>query len=126
MICTSIRLRASTPISRGFALPRPRSAGFGYSMHDLTRAHADPRCLRSIGFPTAPAVNALASPYTKTPWGVIHNERTDTAPPAYAGFVAFMPVLPVTSWFHALCTSLPGYFAAFAHATIALSVSGSI
>jgi hypothetical protein len=105
-ICTSLRLPTSTPISRGFIVPRHRSAGFGYSMIDLTRAHADPGYLRSFGFPAAPAMIALASPTTKTPWGVIHNERTDTAPRPYGRVVAVMPRQPVTG----LCVNPPRVF----------------
>ena len=33
----------------------------------------------------------LTSPLDRTPWPVFQNVRVDTAPPAFAGFVAFMP-----------------------------------
>ena len=36
-------------------------------------------------------MNALTSPLDGTPWPVFQNVRVDTAPPAFAGFVAFMP-----------------------------------
>lgn len=36
-------------------------------------------------------MNALTSPLDGTPWPVFQNVRKDTAPPAFAGFVAFMP-----------------------------------
>lgn len=61
-ICTSSRLRTSTPLSRGFILARQRSAGFGYSGRDSRRAHLRPRCLRRVAFASAPAMIALASP----------------------------------------------------------------
>jgi hypothetical protein len=44
-----------------------------------------------LAFASAPALNALTSPLDRTPWPVFQNVRVDTAPPAFAGFVAFMP-----------------------------------
>ena len=44
-----------------------------------------------VAFASAPALNALTSPLDGTPWPVFQNVRVDTAPPAFAGFVAFMP-----------------------------------
>ena len=46
MICTSIPVRSSTSLSRGFNLPRHRSTGFGYPTNDSRRAHLVPRALR--------------------------------------------------------------------------------
>jgi hypothetical protein len=118
-ICTSSRLRSSTPLSKGFDLPRNRSAGFGYRGPDSRRAHPLPRKLRRFGFPSASPLNGLTSPGPGTPWPIFRNGRYNTA-------YAFMPYQSVANWFHVLFTSRQGYFAAFTHATTALSVSGSV
>lgn len=108
-ICTSLRLRASTPVSRRFTLPRHRSAGFGYPDVDSWRVHHAPRKLRAIGFPAAPGVYPLALPTPRTPWLNFRIERTDAAPP-FGGFVAFTPVQSVTRWFHVFAPPVRGTF----------------
>ena len=118
-ICTSSRLRSSTPLSKGFNLPRNRSAGFGYRGPDSRRAHPLPRKLRRFGFPTASRFKRLTSPSPGTPWPIFRNGRYDAA-------YAFTPYQSVVSWFHVLFTSRQGCFAAFTHATTALSVSRSV
>lgn len=50
-ICTSVTLRSSTPLSKGFNLPRHRSTGFGYRRSDSWRAHHPPRNAAGIRFP---------------------------------------------------------------------------
>ena len=42
-ICTSVLVRASTLLPKGFTLPRHRSTGFGYPTIDSRRAHLAPR-----------------------------------------------------------------------------------
>lgn len=128
-ICTSQTGRPSTPVSRGFGLPTHRSTDFGSPPRDSPRAHGAPRILRCCGrvaFAAAPIVEILASPRGRTPWSVFQHVRQDVAPPACAGFVAFTPWQSVVAWFQALFTSRQGCFAAFAHATTALSVSSRI
>lgn len=66
-ICTSAPLRSSTPLSKGFNLPRNRSAGFGYRGLDSRRAHLPPRKLRGFGFPMATRFDRLTSPSPGTP-----------------------------------------------------------
>lgn len=129
MICTSKTGRPSTPVSRGFGLPTYRSTAFKFPSRDSPRAHGAPRCLRSCGrvaFATAPSLSLLASPRDRTPWSVFQHVRQDIAPLACASFVAFMPWQSVAAWFQVLFTSRQGCFAAFAHATTALSVSSRI
>jgi hypothetical protein len=108
-ICTSLRLRASTPVSRRFTLPRHRSAGFGYPDVDSSRAHDVPRKLRTIGFPAPPGVCPLGLPTPRTPWTNFRIGRTDAAPP-FGGFVAFTPVQSVTRWFHVFSPPVRGAF----------------
>jgi hypothetical protein len=108
-ICTSLRLRASTPVSRRFALPRHRSAGFGYPDVDSWRVHHAPRKLRAIGFPTAPGVDPLALPTPRTPWPNFQIGRTDAAP-RFWRIVAFTPVQSVTRWFHVFAPPVRGTF----------------
>jgi hypothetical protein len=108
-ICTSLRLRASTPVSRRFTLPRHRSAGFGYPDVDSWRVHHAPRELRAIGFPSPPGVFPLGLPTPRTPWLNFRIERTDAAPPFW-GFVAFTPVQSVTRWFHVFSPPVRGAF----------------
>lgn len=108
-ICTSLRLRASTPVSRRFALSRHRSAGFGYPDVDSSRAHDVPRKLRTIGFPAPPGVCPLGLPTPRTPWTNFRIGRTDAAPP-FGGFVAFTPVQSVTRWFHVFAPPVRGTF----------------
>ena len=52
-ICTSLAVRSSTFLSKGFNLPRHRSTGFGYPSSDSRRAHLVPHpCgLRTCWFP---------------------------------------------------------------------------
>ena len=125
-ICTSAPVRSSTPLSGGFNLPRRRSTGFGYPTDDSWRAHHAPHpcglraCCFRYGFPPS----GLTSPSVRTPWPVFLNGRRNAAPPC--GFVAFTPRQSAAAWFQALCTSRQGYFATFAHATTALSVSGRV
>jgi hypothetical protein len=45
-ICTSLPVRSSTFLSKGFNLFRHRSTGFGYPTNDSRRAHLVPRALR--------------------------------------------------------------------------------
>ena len=68
-----------------------------------------PRELRTIGFPSAPQVNCLASPTPRTPWTNFRIGRTDAAPPFW-GFVAFTPVQSVTRWFHVFSPPVRGAF----------------
>ena len=68
-----------------------------------------PRELRTIGFPTAPWVDHLASPTPRTPWTNFRIGRTDAAPPFW-GFVAFTPVQSVTRWFHVFAPPVRGTF----------------
>jgi hypothetical protein len=77
------------------------------------------RRLRRFGFPLASRLIRLTSPDPGTPWPVFQNGRQDTA-------YAFMPCQSVSNWFHVLFTSRKGCFSTFTHATIALSVSGSV
>ena len=82
-ICTSLPVRASTLLSKGFTLPTHRSTGFGYPTNDLSRAHDAPRLtrrLRAFGFPTDARFYRLTSPLVRTPWPVFRNGRYDTAP----------------------------------------------
>eukprot|EP00825_Cyclidium_porcatum_P035269 TRINITY_DN369_c0_g2_i1.p1 TRINITY_DN369_c0_g2~~TRINITY_DN369_c0_g2_i1.p1 ORF type:complete len:215 (+),score=-53.73 TRINITY_DN369_c0_g2_i1:129-773(+) len=82
-ICTSLPVRSSTPLSRGFNLPTHRSTGFGYPTSDSRRAHLAPRTLRCcvlVGFPVTPAFNALVSPLIRTRWPVIQNGQHNAAP----------------------------------------------
>lgn len=67
---------------------------FGLILYDrfLTHLCTAPRgYCEHLAFASAPALNALTSPLDRTPWPVFQNVRVDTAPPAFAGFVAFMP-----------------------------------
>lgn len=82
-ICTSLPVRSSTPLSRGFNLPTHRSTGFGYPSSDSRRAHLAPRILRCcvlVGFPTTPVFNTLVSPLNRTRWPVFQNGRCNAAP----------------------------------------------
>jgi hypothetical protein len=60
-ICTSLPVRSSTLLSKGFNLFRHRSTGFGYPSNDSRRAHLAPRALRRcglFGFPSTPLLQA--------------------------------------------------------------------
>ena len=65
--CTSAPLRASTGVSPGFALPPPRSPGFGSHSSDSGPLQTppltgiEPRC-GLVGFPTPPGLTPLSSP----------------------------------------------------------------
>ena len=48
-ICTSLPVRSSTFLSKGFNLFRHRSTGFGYPTNDSRRAHLAPHALRRCG-----------------------------------------------------------------------------
>ena len=126
-ICTSETDRSSTPVSRGFDLPTHRSTAFGSPPRDSPRAHGAPHgCCGHVAFAAAPSMMLLALPRGRTPWSVFQHVRQDVAPPACAGFVACTPWQSVAVWFQVLFTSRQGCFAAFAHATTALSVSSRI
>ena len=128
-ICTSEPVRSSTYLSAGFNLPTLRSIGFGSSTYDFGRAHPVPRPLRGCGLSVSLRLrpcglslaidrNSLARYSKRTHGSCVHGL-------AAASFLGDLMRL-IVSWFQALFTSLPRYFSAFAHATIALSVSGSI
>lgn len=48
-ICTSLPVRSSTLLSKGFNLSRHRSTGFGFPTNDSRRAHLVPHILRCCG-----------------------------------------------------------------------------
>ena len=82
-ICTSVPVRSSTSLSKGFNLPKHRSTGFGYPTNDLRRAHRVPGVLRPCGhfaFASASYFQYLTSPLIGTPWAVIRNGRYNAAP----------------------------------------------
>ncbi len=126
-ICTSVPVRSSTSLSKGFNLPKHRSTGFGYPTNDLRRAHRVPRAcaLRTFRFRFGFMFLTFNLAIDRNSMGRF-SKRTIQRCSTLTSFVAYTPYQAITTWFQALCTSRQGYFSTFTQATSALSVSRSI
>ncbi len=65
-ICTSEPFRASTGVSSGFALPPPRSLGFGFYGRDYRPVKTSPLASKAgcghVGFPPPSGLTPLGLP----------------------------------------------------------------
>ena len=128
--CTSAPLRASTGVSPGFALPPPRSPGFGSHSRDYRPFQTPPLAgitrLRACRFPYAFGVKPLKlATAVNSPARVSRRTVRPRSPlfvlPGHPGFLRvvhpFQAAPCLAAWFQALFTPLPGYFSAFPHGT---------